>query len=89
MHSKQHNPIPAKIESPLLPCRILLLLTLFIAVWSPCLTLGQTWNGGGGNDNWTTGANWSVTPVAGNALTFGGTTRLGPVNDFAAETASP
>jgi fibronectin-binding autotransporter adhesin len=87
MHFKQHNPIPAKIESPLLPCRILLLLTLFIAVWSPCLTLGQTWNGGGGNDNWTTGANWSVTPVAGNALTFGGTTRLGPVNDFAADTA--
>ncbi len=48
-----------------------------------------TWSGAGGNDNWTTGANWGgVAPVAGDGLTFGATdaARLSNVNDFAGGT---
>ncbi len=59
-----------------------------LVILSPFTAQAQTWTGGGANDNWTTGANWGGTaPVAGNGLIFGGTTRLGPVNDFAADTA--
>ena len=48
----------------------------------------KTWNGGGGNNNWTTGANWGGTaPVANDALVFAGSTRLTPYNDFAAGTS--
>lgn len=46
-----------------------------------------TWSGAGGDDNWSTGTNWGgTTPMAGDILQFGGSTRLGPVNDFAADT---
>ncbi|MEN3939691.1 autotransporter-associated beta strand repeat-containing protein [Prosthecobacter sp. SYSU 5D2] len=46
-----------------------------------------TWNGGGEDNNWTTGANWGGTPVqAGDALFFAGSTRLSSVNDFAEDT---
>src|SRR4051812_15100744 len=42
----------------------------------------QTWNGGGANDNWQTGANWIglVAPVNNGTakLIFGGVTRLTP-----------
>ena len=45
------------------------------------------WNGSGADDNWTTGANWGGTaPVANANLQFGGSTRLGPVNNFGAGT---
>ena len=48
----------------------------------------STWNGGGGNVSWTTGANWGGTaPSAGNALVFGGPTRLTNTNDYAAATS--
>jgi autotransporter-associated beta strand protein len=45
-----------------------------------------TWDGGGGNSNWSTGANWvgDVAPVTGvstQKLDFTGTTRLGPRMD--------
>ena len=47
-----------------------------------------TWTGGGANDNWTTASNWSpAAAVAGDVLTFDGSTRLTPLNDFAAGTA--
>ncbi|MBL9115326.1 MAG: cadherin domain-containing protein [Verrucomicrobiaceae bacterium] len=47
----------------------------------------QVWTGGGGDNNWTNAANWGGTaPIAGDALQFAGATRLGPTNDFAAET---
>jgi autotransporter-associated beta strand protein len=48
-----------------------------------------TWTGLGGNDNWSTGANWSTTPnppAAGDDLVFSGSTRLTPSNDLAAGT---
>lgn len=48
----------------------------------------RTWTGGGGDDNWTTAANWGGTaPVAGDDLVFAGTTRLTPNNNFAAGTS--
>lgn len=49
----------------------------------------RVWDGGGGNDNWTTAANWDndVAPLAGTDLVFAGSTRLTPNNDFPAETS--
>ncbi len=49
----------------------------------------RTWTGGGVNDLWTTADNWlsGEAPVAGDALSFGGTTRLAPSNDIAADTS--
>jgi fibronectin-binding autotransporter adhesin len=47
----------------------------------------QTWNGDGGDDNWTTDLNWGGTaPSANDLLTFSGTTRITNNNDFAAGT---
>ena len=44
------------------------------------------WNGSGGDDNWTTGANWTP-PVSGTEiLHFAGTTRTTPNNNFPAGT---
>src|SRR5215211_743884 len=47
-----------------------------------------TWDGGGGDGNWTTGANWAgdIAPIAGDLLQFGGTTNLLTNNDFASNT---
>jgi autotransporter-associated beta strand protein len=45
----------------------------------------HTWNGGGGNNNWSTGTNWGTggtAPASGDVLVFGGTTRLTPNNDL-------
>jgi autotransporter-associated beta strand protein len=45
------------------------------------------WNGAGGDNNWSTGANWGGTVPAGNGtLEFAGTTRLTNNNDLAANT---
>ena len=47
----------------------------------------KTWDGGSGVDSaWLTAANWDLdaAPVSNDALIFAGATRLGPVNDFAA-----
>jgi autotransporter-associated beta strand protein len=48
-----------------------------------------TWSGGGGDDNWTTPANWAggVAPAPGDALVFAGGVRLTPINDFPGGTA--
>jgi hypothetical protein len=49
----------------------------------------RTWTGAGADDNWSTAANWGgVAPSAGDDLVFpGGTPRLSPNNDFAANTS--
>ena len=49
----------------------------------------RTWTGGGGDNNWTTPANWGGTaPVAGDDLVFpAGAARLSNTNNFAAATA--
>jgi autotransporter-associated beta strand protein len=53
-------------------------------VWSR----GFLWIGLGADNNWTTAANWSniTTPLANSFLTFAGTTRLNPFNDFVTDT---
>ena len=53
-------------------------------VWSG----GSLWTGLGPDNNWTTATNWSgaITPVANSFLTFAGTTRLTPFNDFVTDT---
>ena len=47
---------------------------------------GNTWDGGGGDNNWGTGANWSPdgspAPGSGNDIFFGGSTRLSPFNNY-------
>ena len=47
---------------------------------------GNTWDGGGGDDNWGSGNNWnpdgSPSPGSGNDLFFGGSTRLTPFNNY-------
>jgi hypothetical protein len=52
-------------------------------------TSAATWDGGGGDGNWTTAANWAgdVAPVASDLLQFGGTTNLVTNNDFASNTS--
>ena len=52
-------------------------------------SVSYVWDGGGGDDNWTTAANWvgDVAPTAGASLTFAsGAARLTNTNDFAANT---
>lgn len=47
----------------------------------------HTWTGLGANNNWTNAANWGGTaPVAGDSLTFDGTTRRVNTNNFTANT---
>lgn len=48
----------------------------------------QTWDGGGGDANWTTGLNWvsNLAPVANDSLVFDGAVQVANTNDFAAGT---
>ncbi len=70
--------------------RFLLAAGLLACSATTALTAVFTWNGGGTDDNWTTGANWvggsaptAPTP-ADTDLVFTGTTRLTPNNNFSA-----
>lgn len=55
----------------------------------PAFAANKTWDGGGADNLWKTGANWNanVAPVAGDSLIFTATTRLSNTNDFSAGTA--
>lgn len=46
--------------------------------------LSPTWNGGGADNNWSTGANWSrgIKPTTGEDVVFTGNTRQANVNDI-------
>jgi fibronectin-binding autotransporter adhesin len=61
-------------------------IAAFLIANGPVHAANKTWDGGGANDNWLTGANWDldIAPALNDALFFGGTTRLTPVNNFAA-----
>jgi autotransporter-associated beta strand protein len=55
--------------------------------FAPASASAPIWNGGGSDDNWSTGGNWGGTaPAAGALLEFAGTTRLSNNNDIAAGT---
>jgi autotransporter-associated beta strand protein len=47
-----------------------------------------TWDGGGANNNWSSGANWlaDVPPAANDSIVFDGSLRPTPLNDLAADT---
>jgi autotransporter-associated beta strand protein len=49
----------------------------------------KTWDGGGGNNNWATPANWDLdaAPNAGDDLVFDGVTRTNSVNNFPSNTS--
>jgi len=67
---------------------VLSLAALFCILQFSSYAATRTWTGGGGDDNWTTAANWGGTaPVAGDDLVFAGSTRLTPNNNFAAGTS--
>jgi fibronectin-binding autotransporter adhesin len=51
------------------------------------MAVGQTWDGGADNDNWSKELNWGgIVPAPGSTLIFGGSTRLNNNNDFVAGT---
>ena len=88
-HTHSMNTSPAlRLRRNMRSCRIGHRLT---ALLSACLFLSpslfgatKTWNGGGGDDYWSTGANWGGTApsLSGDVLQFAGSTRLTPDNDF-------
>jgi autotransporter-associated beta strand protein len=57
------------------------MLALIAFLLAPAAQSASTWVGLGGDDNWSTPANWDSAPVFPAALTFGGATRLSPTND--------
>jgi large repetitive protein len=67
--------------------RLLFLVALALpGIAAPADT--HTWNGGGGDNNWNTPANWGgAAPAGGDSLIFAGTNRLAPQNNFTAGTA--
>src|ERR1043165_6687084 len=64
------------------------LVLLLVAVTLPAIAADKTWDGGGGDNNWLTGANWDAdtAPAANDALFFDGSTRTTPNNNFPAGT---
>src|SRR3954471_23749856 len=55
----------------------------FLAALTAAVAADRTWNGGGGNDFWSTPANWRGDAVSpGDSLFFGGSVRTSPNNDF-------
>jgi hypothetical protein len=48
----------------------------------------KTWDGGGADNNWLTPANWDadLVPAINDALSFAGSFRLGPFNNYSAGT---
>lgn len=54
----------------------------------PAAQAANTWVGLGGDDYWSTSANWDVAPTFPAALTFGGATRLTPTNDLSGLTVT-
>ncbi|HZO86058.1 MAG TPA: autotransporter-associated beta strand repeat-containing protein, partial [Verrucomicrobiae bacterium] len=60
-----------------------LAIPTLLAALSTAPAADRTWTGGGGNDFWSTPANWGGTgPTAGDSLLFGGSVRTSPNNDF-------
>ncbi|MFM1904557.1 MAG: hypothetical protein RLZZ440_2457 [Planctomycetota bacterium] len=58
-----------------------------IAISAASVHAGQTWDGGGVNDNWTSPANWDgdVGPNFANPITFQGETRTNTLNNRTAD----
>jgi autotransporter-associated beta strand protein len=65
--------------------QFLLASALLAALAQPAAHAQALWDGGGGNNNWSTGANWDgdSAPSSGTNLDFGGTTRTSSNNNVA------
>ncbi len=66
------------------------LLTLSLLLAGAAFAADRTWDGGGGDANWTSVTNWdgnATAPVADDSLFFGGTVRLTNTNDLGEGTA--
>jgi autotransporter-associated beta strand protein len=60
-----------------------LLVLSLLALLSGAAAADRTWTGGGGDNFWSTPANWGgAAPTGGDSLFFGGGVRTSPVNDF-------
>jgi autotransporter-associated beta strand protein len=69
---------------------VLLLLAGFAVPAAPAIAATRTWTGAGGNNQWTTAANWqgNIAPVAGDDLVFpSGGAQATNVNNYPALTA--
>ena len=67
--------------------RIVIALALALGSTALYAQTTRTWNGGGGDDNWSTSGNWGGTaPTGGESLVFGGWLRGTNVNDITADT---
>ena len=64
--------------------------TTWADVTSPGATSTGLWNGGGANNNWSTGANWDngVVPLFASSLTFAGNAGLNNTNDLTGVSAN-
>lgn len=61
----------------------LAVILLIINFMPGTIAADRTWTGGGGDDFWSSPANWGGTaPAAGDSLFFGGSVRTSPNNDF-------
>lgn len=73
------------IPKPILPSTLLKVAFAAAAISSPIYADSYTWNGGGADDAWSTGANWTgglpPASAADTALEFAGSTRLTPNAD--------
>jgi len=69
-----------------LPAGMATAATLALAITSA--SAGQTWDGGGADNNWNTPGNWDddTLPTFGSAINFAGNTRNTANNDLAANT---
>jgi fibronectin-binding autotransporter adhesin len=75
---------PTIFSRSLFRCLLNLLASLIAA--TPSFLTAQTWDGGGGDNNFGTGANWvgDSSPGVGSGVTlnFAGSTRLSPINNY-------
>jgi fibronectin-binding autotransporter adhesin len=81
------SPIVAAPTSVFRGLQVVVLVTM--ALLASLSAADRTWDGGGGDDNWTTPANWDsdTAPIAGDNLFFAGGVSTSPVNNFPADTS--
>ena len=85
-HSSEEKATPiSRTGSGWISISNLACLLAIAAVPAHAQTNSQTWDGGGGDNNWSTAANWTNDTVPINQFVdFAGTTRTNPNNDIAA-----